>query len=58
MTCGTHNLVRFAEKQGLSLDWLLYGRLHGLLRQARGSYDDVAPPWPRQPLQEPPGGAA
>jgi hypothetical protein len=36
MSCFTGHLLQFAERYGLSLDWLICGDLNGLLRTVRG----------------------
>jgi hypothetical protein len=35
MNCGTAAVVAFAEKHDISLDWLVWGDLKGLLRTVR-----------------------
>ena len=35
MTCQTYELRQFAKRQHISLDWLIFGDLKGLLRTAQ-----------------------
>jgi hypothetical protein len=41
MNCGTAAVVAFAKKHNISLDWLVYGDLKGLLRTVRDKQQNV-----------------